>query len=493
VSGPEPVDPPSEEGHIDRAVRGVRWIGSARLFTQVVTLTLTAFTVRLLEPKDYGLVATSGLFTVFADMLVDGGLVAVLLSRRELPRDLQGAALSAVLLMGILLSAAVIAVSPLAGMFFKSAALVHLMWLASLQMPLNATTMMPLVRLLKEMRFRQIAVAQSAASLIQGVTTLTLAYRGEAYWSLILGTLTGTIVRSSFLWISVEKRPTPNLRLGLLVPLWAQGGQMLVQRVVWFVIGNLDTLLLGRLGGPAVLGSYSLAKNLSHSPLDQLAGVVNQVSVTAFAAKAGDAGAQSRGVLLIVSVVSTLVFPFFWVGGVLSQVAFPLIFGGRWTSLVAPFAAFTCVLPARCIYALLDASVIGMGRFSTTLKNVLTWAVILIPLLVVGAWYGALGEALAWTIGFPVVLGFALWRIASAMSMSMRELVRPMVRPALCALASAAMVEILIVQLRGREHPALQLAMEIALGGASYALLLRTAARAQYAQAVDLIGRLVRR
>jgi O-antigen/teichoic acid export membrane protein len=474
-------------------MRGVRWIGSARLFTQVVTLSLTAFTVRLLEPKDYGLVATSGLFTVFAEMLLDGGLVAVLLSRRELPRELQGAALSAVLLLGVLLSAAVIAVSPLAGMFFKSSSLVHLMWLASLQLPLSASTMVPLVRLLKEMRFRQLAVAQSAGSLVQGLTTLALAYHGEAYWSLILGTLTGTIVRSSLLWISVEKRPTPNLRLGLLVPLWAQGGQMLIQRVVWFVIGNLDTFLLGRLGGPTVLGSYSLAKNLSHSPLDQLAGVVNQVSMTAFAAKAGDTDAQSRGLLLIVSVISALVFPFFWVGGVLSQVAFPLIFGGRWTSLVAPFVAFTCVLPARCIYALLDASVMGMGRFSTTLKNALTWAVILIPLLLVGVWYGALGEALAWTIGFPVVLGFALWRIASAMSMRTRELVRPMVRPALCALASAALVEALIMELRGRQHPALQLAMEIAVGGASYVLLLRTAARAQYLQAVDLIGRLVRR
>ena len=490
---PEPVDLPGGEGHTDRAVRGVRWIGSARLFTQVVTLSLTAFTVRLLEPRDYGLVATSGLFTVFAEMLVDGGLVAVLLSRRELPRDLQGAALSGVLLMGMLLSVAVIAVAPLAGVFFKSAALVHLMWLASVQLPLNATTMLPLVRLLKEMRFRQIAVAQSVGSLMQGVTTLTLAYRGEAYWSLVIGTLVGGSVRSILLWSSVTPRPVPNLRFSLLVPLWAQGGQMLVQRVLWFVIGSLDTFLLGRWGGQTVLGSYSLAKNLSHSPLDQLAGVVNQVSTSAFAAKAGDTDAQSRGLLLIVSVVSVLVFPFFWVGGVLSQVAFPLIFGSRWTSLIAPFMAFTCVLPARCIYALLDASVIGMGRFSTTLKNALTWAIILIPLLLVGVWYGALGEALAWTIGFPVVLGFALWRIASAMGMSVRELVRPMARPALCALASATLTEILIVQLRGRGHPAWQLSMEIAAGGVCYWLLVRGFARAQYAEALDLLRRLIRR
>ena len=92
-----------------------------------------------------------------------------------------------------------------------------------------------------------------------------------------------------------------------------------------------------------------------------------------------------------------------------------------------------------------------------------------------------------------IVLGFALWRIASAMSMSLRELFGPMVRPALCALASAAVVEILIVQLQDRGHPALQLALEIIVGAVSYVLLLRTAARAQYSQALDLIGRLIRR
>jgi teichuronic acid exporter len=493
VSVPEPADLPHGEGNTDRAVRGLRWIGSARLFTQVITLGLTALTVRLLEPKDYGLVATSGLFTVFAEMLLDGGLAAVLVSRRELPRELQGAALSFVLVVGMLLSAAVIAVSPVAGVFFNSTALVHLMWLASLQLPLNASAMVPLVRLLKEMRFRQIAIAQSAGSLVNGVTTLTLAYHGEAYWSLVIGTLAGGSVRSFLMWLSIDHRPAPNFRFALLVPLWAQGGQMMSQRVLWFVIGSLDTFLLGRLAGSAVLGSYSLAKNLSHSPLDNLAGIVNQVSMPAFAAKAGDTAAQVRGLLLVVSVASALVFPFFWVGGVLSQVALPLVLGSRWTSLVAPFMAFACVLPARCVYALLDASVIGTGRFSTTLRNMLTWGVIIIPLLLVGAAYGALGEALAWTVGFPAVLAFALRRIAAAMGVNVRVFVHPMVRPALCAGLSAAVVELLILQLRGVSHPSVQLALEIATGGVCYWLLLRTLARAQYSESLQLLGRLLHR
>jgi O-antigen/teichoic acid export membrane protein len=491
--GVDPADPPRAEASFDHAVHGLRWIGSARIFTQIVTLCLTALTARLLVPRDYGLVATSGLFTVFAEMLLDGGLVAVLLSRRELPRAVQGAAVTAVFLTGVLLSGVIIAVAPLAGDFFKSEPLVNLMRLASLQLTLGATAIVPTVRLLKGMRFRQIAVAQSSASLSQGVMTLALAYSGAAYWSLTIGTLLGICVRSLLLWLSVEHRPRPNAQLSLLLPLWRQGSKMVTQRVLWFVIGNLDTLLLGRFAGQSVLGSYSLAKNLAHSPLDQLAGIVNQVSIPVFAARVGDRAAQLRGLVLVVTLTSTLVCPFFWVGGVLSQLAFPLIFGPRWAAMVYPFMAFAAVLPARCIYALLDASVIGTGRFDTTLKNALTWAVVIVPLLLVGVRYGALGAALAWTLGFPVVLGVALWRIAAALEVSMRTFVLPMVRPAICAAVSAVLVHLLFVQPEGPLPPVLRLAAGIAVGAACYALLLRVLAPAQFAQGLKLIERLLRR
>jgi O-antigen/teichoic acid export membrane protein len=480
----------------------LRWIGSARIFTQIVTLCLTALTVRLLVPRDYGLVATSGLFTVFAEMLLDGGLVAVLLSSRELPRAVQGAAVTAVLLTGVLLSGVISAVAPLAGDFFKSAALVNLMRLASLQLTLSATAIVPTVQLLKGMRFRQIAVAQSSASLTQGVTTLALAYSGAAYWSLTIGTLIGICVRSLLLWLSVKHRPRPNAQLSLLLPLWRQGSKMVTQRVLWFVIGNLDTLLLGRVAGQSVLGSYSLAKNLAHSPLDQLAGIVNQVTMPVFASRVGDREAQVRGLVLVVTLTTTLVCPFFWVGGVLSQLAFPLIFGARWSALVAPFMAFAAVLPTRCIYALLDASVVGTGRFDTTLKNALTWVVVIVPLLFIGVFigvrygdvrYSALGAALAWTVGFPVVLGVALWRIAAVLEVSMHTFVRPMVRPAICAALSAVVVEVLIVQLQGYLPPVLRLAAGIVAGAACYALLLRILAPGQFAAGLKLIARLLRR
>jgi len=496
-----PVHSPQGTGHMDSAMHGLRWIGTARVFAQLVTWGLTAFTVRLLEPRDYGIVATSGLFTVLAGLLLDGGLSVVLITRRETSARVEGAAVTAVLLFSIVLAAFIVAIAPAGGAFFHSTAVVNVLRVSALQLPLTALTVVPSALLAKQMKFREMALAQSLASVIQGIATLGMAYAGAAYWALIWGTLLGIGIRGAAMWASLQAKPVPNFDIRALRPFLLSGSQMVGQRVVWFVTADFDTFLLGRLGGPIVLGAYSLAKTLSHSMLDQLSGIVTQVSMPAFAAKADNVDSQITGLVLVISAASTLVFPLFWLLGVISQVAFPLVFGARWASLVVPFMAFTCILPLRSVYALLDSAIVGTGRVSTTFRNMLTWSAIMIPLMLIVGYLSVLiggnvlanAIALTWVGGFPVVFWFATRRIASAFKTDIKLLLRPLLRPALCAAASGLLVECAHLELSRYVHPVAQLTLEILIGGACYWVLMRQYARAQYDEAFGLTRRLLRR
>jgi O-antigen/teichoic acid export membrane protein len=482
-------------------MHGLRWIGTARIFAQLVTWGLTAFTVRLLEPRDYGIVATSGLFTVLAGLLLDGGLSVVLITQREISPRVEGAAITGVLLVSAVLFAVIVAIAPLGGSFFHNIAVVNVLRVSALQLPLTALTVVPSALLARQLQFRELALAQSFASVLQGIATLAMASAGAAYCSLVCGTLLGTCVRAAVQWLYLPNRPTPNLELKALGPLWARGSQMVGQRVVWFVTGDFDTFLLGRLGGPIVLGAYSLAKTLSHSILDQLSGIVTQVAMPAFAAEADNLGAQISGFELLISAASALVFPLFWLMGVISQVAFPLLFGERWTSLVFPFMAFTFILPVRSVYALLDSAVLGTGRVSTALKNMLTWSVIMIPLMLaiasfsarIGGQFLANTVALAWVIGFPLVFWLAMKRIATAIRSNLQLLLKPMVRPALCAAASCIAVEVVDLEMQRVLNAVAQLAVEIVVGGSCYWILMRQCARAQYDLVFGLTSRLLSR
>ncbi len=433
----------------------------------------------------------------FRRLLLDGGLSVVLVSRKELPVEQQGAAVTAVLLSSLILGTLIIVAAPFGSAYFHSSALARVLQVSAFYLPLAALTVVPVALLSKEMRFKQIAVIQTLSSLLQGISTLILAYLGEGYWALIIGNILGTGLRACLLWMTLGRLLVPNFRLGVLKPILLSSGHMIGQRLTYFATGDFDTFLLSRFGGPGVLGPYSLAKSLSHSALDQLSGIVNQISVPAFAAKA-DVGSQLGGLIKIICLASTVLFPLFWLMGTLSQVALPLVFGQRWVPLVVPFCAFCFILPLRSIYALLDSSVMGTGRTSTTFKNMIVWAVVMMPLLLIGVLVGfhgsaVNGAAIAWIIGFPIVFLTAMRRIARAFGTKLRALLQPMLVPAACAGFSCIAVEAAQLSLSMKINALAAVGFQMFVGGTCYLLTIRQFGRDHYDQILELLTRLLRR
>jgi teichuronic acid exporter len=487
------ADEGAKMSHTQQAFRGLRLIGSARLFSQCVTWGLTIVTVRLLQPGDYGLVATAGLFTVLASMITDGGLGEILIFRRDLSPRLQGAAAVGAMLMSLLFAAAIFLAAPAGAAFFRNPALTPVLRVAALQLPLSAVAIVPFSMLSREMRYGRLAVIQTSVSIIQGVATLAMAYMGQAYWSLIYGTLLGSTMRACAFWFALSERPSLNWRIWELRPLLRDSFHMVSQRLLFFACADFDIFLVSRLSGAVALGPYSLAKTLSHAALDQISGTVNQITLPSFAAKAGDHEAQLSALKTIMATAATVVFPLFWFAGVISSVAFPLVFGPRWSALVFPFTAFCLLLPLRTVYALLGSVVVGTGNTSTTFKNMLVWASIMPPILLVGALFGPREVAIAWVIGFPLVFVSAMRRISRVFGITFTELLKPMVMPALCTAAAAAPIA-LITLLAASLLPAVAvLTIQIVLAAGLYWLLMVRFGRSQYDQTKRMTWQLLGR
>jgi teichuronic acid exporter len=479
--------------HTEHALRGLRYIGVARAFTQPVSWALTAITIHLLQPRDYGLVATAGVLLTFAQLLLDGGLAEILISQRELPARLQGAAISAVMTISSLLAAAIFVVAPFASSFFHSPPLRAVLEVSAFSLPLSALAVVPVAQLSKRMQFARIALVQTTTSIATGVLTLAMAYAGAAYWSLILGNILGSgLLRVAMLWMSVDEKPVPNLFFNALRPLLRNSTHMLGQRLTYFFIENFDIFLLSRLSGASALGSYSVAKTLSQTPLDRLSGLTSRVSVPTFAAKT-ETSHQLRGALFVISVTSTLAFPLWWVGGVASQIGLPLVFGSRWHELIIPFLAFSLILPLRTIYAFLDDSLVGTGRTGISLKNVLTWAALLLPCMLLGVKLGAVGVALSWTVAFPLIFYIAMRRTSRAFSIPASVVLKPMVAPAICAGASALAAQSALWLLSGRAAPLVILILQCCIASVCYLLLLRSLAREQCDKTLYFLRRLFRK
>ena len=477
--------------HTDKALRGLRHLGLAQLLTQAITWGLTAVTVHILTPRDYGLIATAGMFTVFAQMLFDGGLTEVLVSQRNFPARLQGAALSAIILVSLLLGSMVFAVAPVAASFFHSPPLTGILEVSSLYLPLTALGFAPGVLLNKQMQFKSLGRIQLIAGVCQGVCTLALAYVGKAYWALIIGSFLGMAIRVTLLWIALDQKPTPNLSLRDLRPVLRSGAHMIGQRLSYFTLDNLDVFILSRLCGPIELGPYSVARNLAHTALNKISGVTGQIAVPTFAAKT-EAPDQLRGLVTIMSVTATATFPLFWIMAVAAQLALPLIFGNRWLHVVFPFSAFAVILPLRTMYSFLNSSLVGTGRTAISFRNTLTWLTLLIPFVLIGVTKGADGVAFGWAAAFPLVFYFAMRRTSRIYLVKTSTFLKPLLFPVICAGISMLLAELILIGLERHLSAPLILAFQCAAASSCYVLLLRRLSPVQYDQTLSLVRRIAR-
>ena len=78
-----------------QVIGGLRWIALSRALAQASAWAMTLVTVRLLTPFDYGMMSMSGALTLFAGLLIDGGLGPVLMQRKDISEEVMRSATGA--------------------------------------------------------------------------------------------------------------------------------------------------------------------------------------------------------------------------------------------------------------------------------------------------------------------------------------------------------------------------------------------------------------
>jgi hypothetical protein len=117
----------------------------------------------------------------------------------------------------------------------------------------------------------------------------------------------------------------------------------------------------------------------------------------------------------------------------------------------------------------------------------------MMPVLSIGALFGPRAVAVAWVVGFPLVFLSAMRRISQCFGITLREILRPLLMPAICTGATAAVVGALDLSL-GPLLPSLALlAIQILLAAGLYWLLMVRFGRSQYDQTTQLAWQLLGR
>lgn len=306
----------------------------------LLTFGSTAFLARLLTPADFGYVAMATVVTEFAALMGTFGFSSVLVQRRVICRLQLDTLFWTLSVIGLLLALFVFGFSFVAVRVFDDATVGPLLRVMALNFAIGGLTAVPWVVLSRLMRFGANFWIGIVTVVVRMAVAIGCAYAGLGMWSLVIGSLVGTITNAVMHFAYVPFLPRWRYHWPFIARTWKTSASYFGNTALYYASMNLDLLLIGRRLGAAPLGYYQNARALTEEIRGRIAMPIQQVLFPAFSSLQNDAErfgqlVQRAGRLLAAAVVP--------VGVGVSANAEALVlalYGEQWTAMIPVMAMF---------------------------------------------------------------------------------------------------------------------------------------------------------
>lgn len=425
-----------------RAARGAIWNVGASTGTRVIGLIGTLFMTRLLRPEVIGEVASASVIAQTANWLSSWGFNQYMIvhGRQSDEQTYHVAVVNWVL--GTVGLCAIAGTGAWFAPMFNAPHLASYLPGLALAILVRRIGAVPDKVLAREMRFRELAIANGAGDLAYTITAITLARTTElGGHAIVIGNIvqsaiaTSLVVRATGLgWLRRTpwrwQRVREILRFG--VPL---GFAQLFD----FATRYWDNLAFGAFFGPKVVGFYNMAYNLADIPAVQ---VGEQISGVLLPAMAGVDPAERKAALIrSTGLMALVVFPLAIGLGSVAPTLIRCILNDAWQG-VAPLLSVLSVLSVvRPMAWGVSAYLASFSRTRTMMCLELLKLMLLFGCIVAFSSLGPVWTAASVGIAFGVQALVAIGLVITTDAVPAWPLASALLRPlAACAVMAAAVL-----------------------------------------------------
>ncbi len=360
-----------------------------RAFGLVFTFLLAA----ILGPRDFGIVALALIYIALVQLLNEGGIQTAIVQREDLQRQ----HLSSAFWMNLALCLVLAAVSfLLAGWWARVndvPELEDVVKVLSILLVIQGLTIVPLAIFQREMRFKALAIRETAAVVVGGALGLTLALRDAGVWALVAQQLGFAGTQLVLLWSMSSWRPGFNFSRPHARSLVGFSSGVFLANLGGFLNRRADALLMGLFFGPVAVGLYRLADRFMDNLLEVTMRPIAYVSLPFFSRLQNDRPALREAVASCVRTTLILTVPAMAVMAACSDFLMAVM-GSEWE-------------PAADVLKLL--ALVGIGKAIVFFTGPLLFAVARPHLRAVMLWILA-----AFSAGIVLLVGWLLTDSSSA-------------------------------------------------------------------------------
>jgi len=265
-----------------KAVTASLWAIVEKFSLQIVQFVVSVILARLLEPKDYGLIALTGIFTALSAAIIDGGFEKTLIRAKTLDPVQINSVFYVNLVMGLALMAVLWATAGSIAAFFRLPGLGPVLRIVSITLPLSGFTCVQRVLLMKELHFKKISLAQIASSTAGGIAGVAMAFAGAGVWALVGSLLTAQIVAVLIYWTKSDWYPKFEFSYSAIKEMLPYGTRIMFISILFFLMLQFNNFIVGKFYSGTDLGYYNRGGRLPDLVVALLQSIVLKLAFPLF-------------------------------------------------------------------------------------------------------------------------------------------------------------------------------------------------------------------
>lgn len=339
--------------------------GFAEKYLQAaLALASTIILARMLSPAEIGVYSIAAVLTGLAQVFRDLGTGQLLVARRELSAQEQGALLAIALAMGWSLAILLAALATPLAAFFRQPVLGDVLCILALNFLLVPFSSQVTAMLRRELKAAPLLRISASYSCTQFLATIALAAHGLGPCALALGSVAATLAGffmsllnqpDSMVWRPTLKGVSQMIRPGGLAVIGTaidEAGVVAPELVAGKMLGPEEVALLGK--AQAVLSLFNQAVTSAVSP----------VVFPLFAKHAREGGDPLHAYLSAAACITALSWTFFMFAGLFAAPLVELLYGPQWQGSV-PLIRIMC--GAAALYSMFSMArylLVATGRIA---------------------------------------------------------------------------------------------------------------------------------
>ncbi len=394
--------------------RGLWWTGSGTVAARIIHVALTVVMLQKLSLGEMGRWATAWSVLMVVEAFCGLGVNFAIVSMGDLSAAALRGLFSISTLWGFVLAGALAAAAPLLAHLYGEPALVTLLLIAAVKLILIGPALVPLGLISRRLGFREIAIAETAAGMVEALSSIGLIVLGFGAAALVWGTAARALVFLAAVFYFQPVRPAWRFPLKEAAGAVRFGLHVVSSNLLFQIYRNADYFLIGLRLGIAPLGLYRVGFDIGMSPFETTTNVVNRVGYPIFANVQSEAAILRETFTRTARSLLFLLLPIAAFIAIEGRDLFAVVAAPRWQSAV-PIAQILCWAGViRGLVQLFGPLYQAGGRprlavYEAALTGTLLALGFVLAVFTAPAGRGALWVAWAWLTVYPLVLIWDLY------------------------------------------------------------------------------------